>query len=179
MNDINDTTLLVCGIALFLFAVGLIAHLVRKGKSFIGATALIPFAVVMIAFSHVKSGKIGGFEFNTQSAADFAKNPLDPSRRAAFDQQLSSVEKSQQANPTEKLTPEINEALQKVALQLASESTLSPEARVTLARTQLLLGQTTKAAANVHTVMATHPQLITADPNLSKLARITPATPAR
>lgn len=171
MNDINNTILLVCGVALFLFSLGLIIHLVRKGKSFLGASALIPFALLMIAFPHFKSAKIGEFEFIAQ---DFTQNPKDPSKKAAFDRQLSSVEQAQLANPTKTLAPETRAVLQSVEKSLAGDKNLSVESRATLARTQLLLGQTKDATTNARTVMTTHPQLVTANPNLRMLVRVTP-----
>lgn len=181
MHSTYETTMLICGIVLFLFGLGLIAFLVRAGKSFVGVTALIAIAIVMIGFPLIKSAKIGpgGIEFDAKAANDFAKNPGEPAAKAAYEHELAVLEKSHVTDPAQELTPQTRTSLQAVAQRLSVDHDLSPESRVTLARTQLLLGQTEDATTNVRTVMTTHPQLITANSNLPKLVRLAPVPPSR
>ena len=173
------TAMLICGIALFIFSLGLIVALARKGKSYGAAISLIPIAVIMIGFPAIKSATIGkdGIQFDEKIADDFAKNPGKAEAKVNFDRELAAVENSHKTNPTKELTPETRVALQTVAQSLAGEKNLSAESRVTLARTQLLLGQAKDATANVRTIMTTHPQLITANPSLHMLVRATPISP--
>jgi len=161
MTDIVDLALMICGIALFLFALGLITFLVRKGRSFVGAAALLPVAIVMIGFSHLRDVTIGkeGIHFDEQSTTALMQDPRDPVRIANYRASLTTLEKARASNPDAPLPAAVKASLANTVSTLRSHSDLPPEARVAQAHAELLLGQRTEAVATLRAALKAKPSL--------------------
>ena len=139
----NQIAMLVGGAILF------VAALVCLFKRFPAALVIVLFvvAIVMIGFPSIKTFKVPGAEVDLKdSLAAVEKNPNDVAAR-------------------DKLAAQ--------AAQLSKQPNLTPEARVTLSKAQLALGQRSEAAANLQTALKEKPNL-KVDPKLRAMVEASP-----
>ena len=163
-----EITMLVSGIVLFVVAVGLLIFCVIKRRSFKLLLVTFPLAIIMIGFSGIKSAKVPGFEFDAKTADDFARDPNSASAREKFDAQLNRLEVAHAPGSARPLSPQVRSSLDAVANQLSRRQNLSPEARVTLSKAQLVLGRTNDASTNLQYALKHNSNLVI-DPKLRML----------
>ncbi|HUI06062.1 MAG TPA: hypothetical protein VL486_03550 [Verrucomicrobiae bacterium] len=165
-----EITMLVGGTVLFVVALGLLVFCVVKRRSFKLVLALFPLAIIMIGFPNIKSAKVAGFEFDAKTADDFGNDPNSASTRKKFVAELNKLDAAHAATPARPLSPQVHSTLAAMVTKLDRQPNLSPESRATLARTELLLGQTNQAVASLHSALKVDTNLVV-DPKLRILMR--------
>jgi hypothetical protein len=89
----DQIVMLVCGILLFVAALGYLVFRMVRGRSFKGAFVLFVLAIALIGFPRIKSFEILGAKFElNQSLAAVENNPNDPSARARVEQAVNALE---------------------------------------------------------------------------------------
>jgi hypothetical protein len=168
----GQLAMLISGIVLFVFAVGLVAYLAKHKRSFTSTFVLFPVAIIMIGFSSIKSAEVLGIKFDEKTAADYVNNPTNAEAIASYNQKLNELENAITANPGKSLPPEVHSNLMYAADALSRRANLTPASRLALSRTQLILGQTNAAAINASSAVAANTNLLhTIDPHLKMLIR--------
>jgi hypothetical protein len=164
------TAMLVCGIVLFVFALGMIVYLVRQKQSFASANVLLAIAIVMIGFPVLSEVSFLGVDIK-KSAEEVQKNPFDVTAANAFREKLRALDQGGKARP---LSPDEVAALQSTVRSLQQRANLPAETRVAQAHAELLLGETKAAAATLDAALKAKPSLrSTLDPRLTAIARTT------
>lgn len=167
--------MLSAGIVLFLVAVGLLIYLVKQKKPFTAVIALIPLAIIMIGFSSFLHVEVAGFTFDEKTASDYANNPDDPTIVAKYRAELSRLEVARAANPSQAITPEVQSQLASTADLLKNRPNLTPESRIALSHTFLLLGQTNQARTNLTSAIKVDTNLARSiDPRMKFLLKPVP-----
>jgi hypothetical protein len=156
----NQIAMLCAGVVLFAVAVALLVYATMKNRPVKPALVLLPLAIIMIGFPSFQSVKVPGFEFDEKTAADFASDPNNADARVNFAAELNKLEAARAAVPAQPLSPQVRSNLVAVAGRLERLPNLSSEARATLARTQLLLGQTNQAVASLRSALKINTNLV-------------------
>lgn len=92
MNAVS-IAMLVCGIVLFVFVLGLLVYLVINKRSAVWLLPLFVVAIIMIGFPAIQSFKIGGAEVDLKSSLDFAnQHPGDTTVTNQLAQSVDQME---------------------------------------------------------------------------------------
>jgi hypothetical protein len=156
----DQIIMLSAGAVLFALAVALLIFATLKKRSVKPALVLLPLAIIMIGFPSFQSVKVPGFEFNEKTAADFASDPNNADARVNFAAELNKLDAARAGTPAQPLSLQVRTNLVAVASRLERQPNLSPDARATLARTQLLLGQTNQAVASLRSALKINTNLV-------------------
>ncbi len=168
--DFGQSAMPVCGVLLFIFALGLMIYQTSKGKSIKSALVLLPMAMLMIGFSYIKSAEVLGVKFEEKTVADYAANPNDATARTNYLQVINQLEADREAHPNVALTPQVRTNLAQAVASLNRKANLSAESRLALSRTELLLGDTNAARISLHTAIAENTNVLkTINPRLKFL----------
>ncbi len=160
--------------ALFVVGLGLLVFCVVKGRPYRPLLAIFALAIIMIGFPSISHLQTPAFEFDTKSAAQFARNPDDPRAIASYRAALRALDDSRATNPHSALTPQVRSNLQQTAGLAARLSKLPPASYVAVSHAQLLLGETNQARATLAAALKADPNLIQSiDPRLRFLAETT------
>jgi hypothetical protein len=140
----DQIAMLVCGVLLFLAALGCLVT--RRSATLV--TSLFLFAILMIGFPSIKSFKVMGAEVElNRSLAAVEKNPNDMVARDKLATQVA---------------------------QLSKQPKLTPETRLALAKAQFVLGQHKEAATNVQSALKEKPNLSVDPKLRAAAARVPP-----
>ena len=172
----TDITMLIAGVVLFVFALCVLAYCVKSNRSITPIIVLLPISIVMIGFPSIKSFNLtdGGLSVETKSASDFARDPNNPDARQNFNVAIDKLYQHQQANRTNQISPAVRSQLTATATELEMRHDLSAQSQQTLARLQLLLGQTNRATTSLHSALRTDTNLVV-DSTLRPLILARPA----
>ena len=167
-----ELVMLLCGVALFLFALSLITYFVRKGKPFTGATMLLAVAMVMIGFPAIKNLEIdsSGIKIDKVTSDAFLKNPSDVTAANNYRKSLRDLDDAVAKNQGRPLPTDVASELRATVQTLREHPNLPPEARIAQAHAELLLGNQAQAAATVNAAVRAKPSLAPSiHPNLQTL----------
>lgn len=170
----TEMTLLVCGIVLFVFALGLIVYLARKERPFGAANVLLAIAIVMIGFPLITTVRLPGVDIETiqQASTDLRNHPDDATVANKYRQQLRDLDASLAGNKNQALPADVAKELKSTVQDLKSRPKISPEARIAEAHAELLLGNTKDAATSLDAALKAKPALqASIDPKLMALAQ--------
>jgi len=157
-----EFVMLLCGVALFLFALGLITVLVRKGKGFGAATMLLAVAMAMIGFPAIKNLEIdsSGIKIDKVASDAFLKNPTDVTAANNYRKSLRELDDAVAKNKGQPLPTDVVSELKTTVKALSQRPNLPPEARIAQAHAELLLGNEVQAAAIVNAAVKAKPSLV-------------------
>ena len=168
--DFGQSAMPICGVVLFIFALGLMIYQTSKGKSIKSALVLLPMAMLMIGFSYIKSAEVLGVKFEEKTVSDYAANPNDGTARTNYLAVITQLEADHEAHPNKALTPQVRTNLTQAVASLNRKANLSAESRMALSRTELLLGDTNAARLNLHAAITENTNVLkTLNPRLKFL----------
>jgi hypothetical protein len=174
---VTDTVMLVSGIVLLMAALGLVIYCVLKSKPYKPLLVLFFVAIVMIGFPNIKKVVFpGGGEIDTLDIAPVAnelqKYPNSTTAVANYRQTLVQIDGKYPI--ADQLPINIRTNLASTARVLQNSRDLSPESRVALSHTELILGQTSAAKSNLTAALKAEPNLrSTLSPTLNSLLEST------
>jgi hypothetical protein len=169
-----ETTMLVCGVVLFLFALGLVAYLVRKDRSFTGAITLLVVALVMIGFPAIQHFQISAEEisFDKETSTALRENPTDVAAANTLRGSLRKLDADVAKSKNQTLPANVVSELKSTVQTLAQHPNLPPETRIAQAHAQLLLGDAKDAATTLGAALRAKPSLEAGiDPKLMAVAQ--------
>jgi len=173
----TDIAMLISGIVLLVVALGLVMYCVLKSKPYKPLLVMFPIAIIMIGFPSIKSFNMFGVDVEkqvSQAANDLQKHPNSTSAVASYRQTMGQIDEKYPVR--NQLPTNIRSSLASTARMLQNNHNLSPESRVALSHTELILGQTYEAKTNLLAALKADPNLkASLSPTLKSLLE----TPAR
>jgi hypothetical protein len=155
--DPSQVVMLICGLTLFLLAVGLLIHASKNAKPIKGIVALLPIAIVMIGFSSISKVVMYGVEIDEKPSEDFNASPNQ--NVSPYNASLAKLEQAKEQNPVFQLSGAERTGLEKTLSVLNEHKDLTPQVQVTKARIELLLGQQTQATSTLAGAVKAQPTL--------------------